>query len=138
MSEQFDGWTLEQEWIKCGKASCGSCPHGPYWYGYRKEGKKTKKKYFGKKKPVTQEAPKRSAPKTEKVHPHDKIFDRRGASASLAAEILGVSTFAPFEEIKSVFRRLLGTHHPDRGGDPRTAQRITAAFDYLRSLQRAK
>lgn len=43
-------WTLRQEKVLCGKANCAKL-HGPYWYGYRTVGQKTKKKYFGKKKP---------------------------------------------------------------------------------------
>ena len=43
-------WTLRQEKVLCGKANCAKL-HGPYWYGYRTIGQRTKKKYFGKKKP---------------------------------------------------------------------------------------
>ena len=43
-------WTLRQEKVLCGKANCAKL-HGPYWYGYRTLGQRTKKKYFGKKKP---------------------------------------------------------------------------------------
>ena len=34
--------------IKCGKESCNSCPHGPYWYAEWTEGGKRKTKYLGK------------------------------------------------------------------------------------------
>lgn len=44
-------WTLRQEKVLCGKANCQKL-HGPYWYGYRTLGQKTKKHYFGKKKPT--------------------------------------------------------------------------------------
>ena len=44
-------WTLRQEKVFCGKPNCGK-PHGPYWYGYRTLGGRTKKQYFGKKKPT--------------------------------------------------------------------------------------
>jgi len=33
--------------VFCGKG-CKGCPHGPYWYGYWKEGGKTRSKYIGK------------------------------------------------------------------------------------------
>jgi hypothetical protein len=39
--------TYRQEKISCGK-NCRGCPHGPYWYGYRREGGKTRSKYIGK------------------------------------------------------------------------------------------
>ncbi len=35
--------------IKCGRESCNSCPHGPYWYAEWTESGKRKTKYLGKK-----------------------------------------------------------------------------------------
>ncbi len=37
-----------QEQVRCGKPSCGSCPHGPYWYAYWKEDGRTRKRYVGR------------------------------------------------------------------------------------------
>ncbi|MCT7955716.1 hypothetical protein [Laspinema palackyanum] len=37
-----------QELVRCGKATCKSCPHGPYWYEYWSEGGKRRSKYVGK------------------------------------------------------------------------------------------
>ena len=34
--------------IKCGKESCRSCPHGPYWYAEWSENGVRKSKYLGK------------------------------------------------------------------------------------------
>lgn len=39
--------TYRLERVSCGKG-CKGCPHGPYWYGYWKEGGKTKSRYIGK------------------------------------------------------------------------------------------
>jgi hypothetical protein len=41
--------TIKKEYIKCGKSSCLSCKHGPYYYGYwrDKNSGKLKKKYIG-------------------------------------------------------------------------------------------
>jgi hypothetical protein len=39
--------TYRLEKVSCGKG-CRGCPHGPYWYGYWKEGGKTRSKYIGK------------------------------------------------------------------------------------------
>jgi hypothetical protein len=41
------GVTYRLEKVFCGKG-CKGCPHGPYWYGYWKEGGKTRSKYIGK------------------------------------------------------------------------------------------
>ncbi len=34
--------------IKCGKESCQTCPHGPYWYAEWTENGSRKTKYLGK------------------------------------------------------------------------------------------
>ncbi|OPY55303.1 MAG: hypothetical protein A4E49_00475 [Methanosaeta sp. PtaU1.Bin112] len=39
--------TYRLERVSCGK-NCKGCPHGPYWYGYWREGGKTHSKYIGK------------------------------------------------------------------------------------------
>jgi hypothetical protein len=40
--------TIRREFIKCGKNSCSTCKHGPYYYGYwREKNGKLKKKYIG-------------------------------------------------------------------------------------------
>jgi hypothetical protein len=39
--------TIREEYIKCGKAGCNKCRHGPYYYGYWREKGKLKKKYIG-------------------------------------------------------------------------------------------
>ncbi|MDD4161972.1 MAG: hypothetical protein PHW87_05770 [Methanothrix sp.] len=39
--------TYRLERVSCGK-NCKGCPHGPYWYGYWREGGKTRSKYIGK------------------------------------------------------------------------------------------
>jgi hypothetical protein len=42
-----DSMTFRLERVSCGK-HCKGCPHGPYWYGYWREGGKTHSKYIGK------------------------------------------------------------------------------------------
>lgn len=39
---------LRQQFVRCGKASCGACPHGPYWYAYWSEGGKRRSRYVGR------------------------------------------------------------------------------------------
>ncbi|MDX1658066.1 MAG: hypothetical protein R3343_04530 [Nitriliruptorales bacterium] len=43
--------TYRQEAVRCGKESCGSCPHGPYWYAYWKRDGRTRKQYIGRQLP---------------------------------------------------------------------------------------
>lgn len=54
------------EKVCCGKSSCKKCggtayAHGPYWYGYWKEGGKTRSKYIGKSLDLGKAGPQRQA-----------------------------------------------------------------------------
>jgi len=40
--------SLRQQHVRCGKASCTSCPHGPYWYAYWTEEGRRRSRYIGK------------------------------------------------------------------------------------------
>ncbi len=40
--------TYRLETVKCGKEGCKSCPHGPYWYAYYREGDRLKSRYIGR------------------------------------------------------------------------------------------
>jgi hypothetical protein len=43
--------TYRQERVRCGRAGCGQCPHGPYWYAYWREGGRLRSRYLGKRLP---------------------------------------------------------------------------------------
>lgn len=43
--------TYRLESVRCGKPSCRSCPHGPYWYAYFREGDKLRSRYIGRELP---------------------------------------------------------------------------------------
>ena len=43
--------TFRQERVRCGRASCSRCPHGPYWYAYWREGGRLRSRYIGKELP---------------------------------------------------------------------------------------
>jgi hypothetical protein len=36
------------EYVRCGRQSCKSCPHGPYWYGYQRVAGRLRKRYYGR------------------------------------------------------------------------------------------
>jgi hypothetical protein len=38
--------TYRRQHVRCGR-SCGSCPHGPYWYAFWKEGGRSRSQYIG-------------------------------------------------------------------------------------------
>ena len=39
---------LQPRLVRCGKANCTRCPHGPYWYAYWMEGGRRHSRYVGK------------------------------------------------------------------------------------------
>lgn len=41
--------TYRLQSVSCGKRGCASCPHGPYWYAYWREGGKVRSRYIGRK-----------------------------------------------------------------------------------------
>ncbi|MBS3941983.1 MAG: hypothetical protein KG028_13580 [Actinobacteria bacterium] len=45
------GLSYRREHVRCGKAGCTTCPHGPYWYAYWKEDGRTRKRYVGRSRP---------------------------------------------------------------------------------------
>ena len=46
-------------------------------------------------------------------------------------ETLGVNEGADQDEIKKAYKKLAMKHHPDRGGDEKTFQSISQAYDTL-------
>jgi hypothetical protein len=45
---QVGSVTYRLEAVNCGKPGCRSCPHGPYWYAYYREGTRLRSHYIGK------------------------------------------------------------------------------------------
>jgi hypothetical protein len=39
---------LRRQWVRCGKDSCRTCPHGPYWYAHWREDGRRRSRYIGK------------------------------------------------------------------------------------------
>lgn len=122
--------SLRCEWVKCGKAGCRSCPHGPYWYSYWSEGGKTRKRYHGKGDPRAKGKDKTAPP--PKPDPLDDVFFASRINSDLCYQILGMNYGCPWEEVKKRYRALIMEHHPDKGGDEKMAMRINSAFGYLK------
>lgn len=72
-----------QEEVRCGKRSCSSCPHGPYWYAYWKEDGRTRKRYIGRHlpgeplEPVVPDLPPRAAAARRAGLPSDTAAEGR-------------------------------------------------------------
>jgi hypothetical protein len=43
--------TYRLETVRCGKSGCKSCPHGPYWYAYFRDGGRLRSRYIGRELP---------------------------------------------------------------------------------------
>ncbi len=41
-------FSMRQQWVRCGKAGCTRCPHGPYWYAYWTEDGRRRSRYVGR------------------------------------------------------------------------------------------
>ncbi len=39
---------LRSQHVRCGKESCQSCPHGPYWYAHWTEDGRRRSRYVGR------------------------------------------------------------------------------------------
>jgi hypothetical protein len=123
------------EWVRCGKTNCRSCPHGPYWYHYWREGKKIRKEYVGKRLFSEDEDRRGGEPtRPERPHRHDAIFSDRTASITIACDILGLGGGETKAQAMRIYRQMCKDHHPDRGGDERVFQRINVAWSYLNRM----
>lgn len=40
--------SLRHQMVRCGKAGCTKCPHGPYWYAYWTENGQRRSRYVGR------------------------------------------------------------------------------------------
>lgn len=49
--------TLQLQYRSCGKPTCKNDRHGPYWYGYYRQGGKLKSLYLGKQLPSAEGTP---------------------------------------------------------------------------------
>lgn len=47
-SMNVGGWTYTLQYRRCRTKGCRGCPHGPYWFAYRRVGSRVVSKYVGK------------------------------------------------------------------------------------------
>lgn len=127
--------TFEQEYVRCGKPGCRRCPHGPYWYAYRREGGKVRKRYVGKDDPRVKADASPNQVRQPLPDPREAIFSGRTATLSLAEAILGVKVGEGRDKCLSAYRMLSMTNHPDRGGDEQEMRYINAAWSYMRAAK---
>jgi hypothetical protein len=88
------------------------------------------KTYFGKRDPRPPCDSRQAQTGDERF---DDIFNPNSASFGLATEILGMPRIFTLAQLENRYHELVRKFHPDRGGDGLTAQRIIAAYTYLRT-----
>jgi hypothetical protein len=116
--------SFQREYVRCGKG-CKGCPHGPYWYEYWREGKRTRKRYWGKHHPF--------ADYTNESREHHPVYERAQMSDQVAREILTGNAAATNAACKRAFRQRIKAAHPDRGGTTEEARQLIAAWTWLKA-----
>lgn len=158
--------TFQQEYTRCHNERCSNCAnggegHGPYWYGYTSIDGKTKKKYFGKKRPTQADGQEKftakggakskertkEPPRTERERTYTRPDEPRFAwaqkmSMTAALRIMGLEPGYTKTALKTAYRALVQQYHPDKA---RTAEKkaeyteilkaINAANEYLQRVQ---
>jgi hypothetical protein len=122
------------KWIRCGKKRCRTCPHGPYWYGFWREGEKVKCCYYGRKDP----RPETPGAETGRGSPDwmESILDLKSATMEVACRILGVAVNSTYRTAFTAFVRLTKANHPDLGGTSEDQAYINAAWSYFKTQRR--
>ena len=151
----MDGWTYQERYVRCGKASCGKCQsgpgHGPYWYGYIHRDGRMHSKYFGKQHPQGEAGARSSRNysdsyaqrewrnreeqrrnREERVPAPDRWTRPRRMDAGAAMRILGFATYPSQAALYKRYRELMNVWHPDHGGENRIAVALNLAYAYLR------
>jgi DnaJ domain len=124
--------TYRCQYVRCCNPRCKSCPHGPYWYGFWKEGGRTKSRYYGKVDPRPGQPDSRV--EASGLAHWRLIFDRRTASCSVATDILGLHERYTQDDAKRAYRSRCFKWHPDREGSHELMQLANAAWSYLRGF----
>lgn len=128
-------WTLEAQWVRCGKHRCKTCPHGPYWYGFQHKGGKMKSKYLGRLAPWEREGfLSRADAERLRMTMRPLALDEQ-----IARQILSVSPRAAEHGcyLAAVALLLAIDERGSKGGSADRI-RIRAAFNWLRTVHRWK
>ena len=147
MPDDMSGWTYQERYVRCGKASCKRCSlnggHGPYWYGYIHRDGRMYTRYFGKQHPqgdpgaatwrnysrsAVQEG-RRDETFAKKLDPRWERPKRMDAVAAM--RILGFTLYPLQTVLHRRYRELANEHHPDHGGDNRIMVAVNLAYAYL-------
>lgn len=122
--------TYRTEWVKCGKATCKRCPHGPYVYAYQRINGRLRKRYVGK--PFSSKSD--HATTGESMDRREEMLHKNKRSLALAESILMLPKTYTEEEAKKAARKAYLRHHPDRGGALMEFKLANAAWQYIQQI----
>ena len=108
----------------------GGLGHGPYWYEYWREGRRTRKRYWGRKRPSPRDF--HQDEQREQAY-GGRTYDRARMAHNADMGLLGLSEGFTSADLKRAYRAAALLHHPDRGGDLETMKKINVAYARLRS-----
>lgn len=121
----------------------GGDPHGPYWYGYFREGGRVRSVYIGKDLPRGGKRAAREAHAEDvRDEPPEEVperfaWDGRRMTATTAMRILGVGS-SRSDVVGKAYRSLVRRFHPDRARDEaqrrnytRIMQSVNVAYNTL-------
>lgn len=134
VSVELPGWTYELEWVRCGKPTCSTCPHGPYWYRYRRVLRRLTKEYVGKDRPGCLGRLAKGEDGGEVRGWWELIHDPAVATPLLACCVLDLDKDSPSSaEIKAAYKAACDKYDPERGGSVSRMRAVDVAFNYLMS-----
>ena len=139
--DPITGWLYKQELAFCGKERCKKCAkgegHGPYWYAYRWEGGKTRKKYIGKTLPASlTEDSEESYVRTEDALPKTSLPKTSLPKTSLPKTSLPKTSLPKTDEgvVENALEAIRSFHN--RGVEPTAAEVAVAVGMKSRPLGR--
>jgi len=105
----------------------GSLGHGPYWYEYWREGDRTRKTYWGRRRPSREDFRNDEAREP-------RTYDRARMRVFEDQALLTLGSSYSSEDLRRAYRKAAFLQHPDRGGSAEQMKAINAAYARLRSL----
>lgn len=107
----------------------GGRTHGPYWYEYWREGARTRKRYWGRRRPSPRDF-------AEDETRDRGRYDRGRMRMAHDRGLLGLGDVYTSTELRRAYRRASFETHPDRGGNAARFRMVQIAYANLRALLR--
>lgn len=114
----------------------GSRGHGPYWYEYWRDGARTRKRYWGRRRPTAQDfAGDEERERAEHGPSRRTSYDRARDRHDSDLEVLALPSTFDSKALRRAYRKAAFANHPDRGGSDKRMKEINAAYERLRKTR---